>query len=806
MAAIAIKRALISVYDKTGIAEFARALVCEFGIEIISTGGTADLLKNEGVPVTLVEALTGFGAMLDGRVKTLHPAIHAAILADRDNPDHMRQLEDAGIKPIDMVVVNLYPFGDTIADPNCTFEQAIEMIDIGGPCMLRAAAKNHRHVLPVCGVDQYDDVLAMLRGSDFHCDPERIRMKAAIAFGLIRRYDHTVSDYLALSAMDFDMETIRRFPPTYFHVLQKRCTARYGENPHQLAAVYREDGSDEQFLSTKWLDPDDQGPGSINNYLDADAALDLCADLTRAAPQGEPRASARAESPDAENATQLQNLKHKGFHPPDPSAPCWLLTWTTYGSWLPGDERGFVSRISEGDADHPIHNTVDTPYDADMGDMRASAEERMAGKPVRLSREQADIALDSLVATASRHGMNLICACIMSNHIHLLCQAAERDGSELLQLFKGSASRELGKRFALDDAPRWWTKSGSKRFVRARQSPELAVDYIVSQKEPLLVGVFEGWLGESEVHRDRSTARAEARGSSCDQVTARVEVRGLRPSTHLHRYACVLVKHNNPCGCGVADDPIEAYRRAYLGDPSAAMGGILACNFSVNRAFAEAVMNSLSRWGKDVGSGAYFIEVWLAPSFDDDAVDLIRTSKQWGKRVRLLNVPVGSGIDSDTLDIRSITGGAVLQTRDTKGIEPDQWKVATRRAPTDREWCDLKLAWLCAKHAKSNAISLVRHGQLLASGAGQTSRVVSCELAIHLGRRNGHLTEGGDMGHCVAASDGFFPFRDGPDFLMDAGVTAIIQPGGSKRDDDTIAACDERGVVCVITGTRHFRH
>src|SRR3989304_3236041 len=157
MAERRIRRALISVYDKTGIVDFARALVDEFGVEIISTGGTAALLKENGIPVTLVEQITGFPEMLDGRVKTLHPKIHAAILADRDNPDHMRQLREQGIDPIDMVVVNLYPFEKTVADPNCTFEQAIERIDIGGPCLLRAAAKNHKHVIAVYPYGGYED-------------------------------------------------------------------------------------------------------------------------------------------------------------------------------------------------------------------------------------------------------------------------------------------------------------------------------------------------------------------------------------------------------------------------------------------------------------------------------------------------------------------------------------------------------------------------------------------------------------------------------------------------------------------------
>ena len=128
----AIRRALISVFDKTGVVDFARTLHAEFDIEIISTGGTAKTLTDAGIPVTLVENITGFPEMLDGRVKTLHPKIHAAILADRDNPEHMRQLAEQGIEPIDMVVINLYPFKETIAKPDCTFEEAIEMIDIGG--------------------------------------------------------------------------------------------------------------------------------------------------------------------------------------------------------------------------------------------------------------------------------------------------------------------------------------------------------------------------------------------------------------------------------------------------------------------------------------------------------------------------------------------------------------------------------------------------------------------------------------------------------------------------------------------------
>ena len=188
-----IQRALISVYDKTGIVDFVRAL-SKMGIEIISTGGTASLLKSQGVSVTLVEDITGFSEMLDGRVKTLHPRIHAAILADRDNPEHRRQLAEQGIKPIDMVVVSLYPFEKTISNPDCTFEQAIEMIDIGGPCLLRAAAKNHRHVAPI--IFQPAEAGALLDQIQNFTGSLFSPRQAAKCFYETLRYDKAVSDYL----------------------------------------------------------------------------------------------------------------------------------------------------------------------------------------------------------------------------------------------------------------------------------------------------------------------------------------------------------------------------------------------------------------------------------------------------------------------------------------------------------------------------------------------------------------------------------------------------------------------------------
>ncbi len=578
MADRAIKRALIAVYDKTGIVEFARALVDEFGIEILSTGGTAKHLKDAGVPVTMVEQVTGFPEMLDGRVKTLHPKIHAGILADRDNPEHMRQLAEQGIEPIDMVVVNLYPFEKTVADPNCTFEQAIEMIDIGGPCMLRAAAKNHESVVVMPDLSLSEIVLNSLR--QYGDVPSRIRNALSCdSFFMISHYDGVVTRYL-----NYERSKGIWAGRDAMH-LGRLDVLRYGENPHQGAATYFNEftptsGPDLLVSASGRSESSGQsqlrqgGALSYNNLVDGDAALALCSELIRAG--------------------------------------------------------------------------------------------------------------------------------------HSNCK-------------------------------------------------------------------------------------------------------------------CVFIKHTNACGVGVSNDPIDAYRSAYYGDPNAAMGGILACNFEVDAAFAAAVMETYDRFGKplkDAGHpaapGGFFVEVWIAPSFSDAALQVIRGTaepsdelptppkKKWGENVRLLAVgEMDAAPNPGEMDYKRIAGGMLVQTRDLLGLNENEWKVVTKRAPTDEELADLRLAWLVCKHTKSNAISLCKDGMLIGNGAGQMSRVMSCRIATGLAKENGHASK---LAGAAAASDAFFPFKDGPGILIDAGITAIIQPGGSKRDDETIAACDERGVAMIFTGTRHFKH
>jgi len=269
-------------------------------------------------------------------------------------------------------------------------------------------------------------------------------------------------------------------------------------------------------------------------------------------------------------------------------------------------------------------------------------------------------------------------------------------------------------------------------------------------------------------------------------------------------HACVFVKHTNACGVGIAASPNEAYRQAYLGDPNAAMGGILACSFPIDVALAEAIMDTYDRWGKSAGAGGFFVEVWLAPRFDKDAIECIRTRKPWGRRVRLLEADCAQDApDPSVLDYRSISGGLLAQSRDLVGLNEDQWKVVTDRAPTDAELADLRLAWLVCKHTKSNAITICKDNMLIGNGAGQMSRVMSCRIGTWLAKENGHADQ---LAGSAAASDAFFPFADGPEILMEAGVKAIIQPGGSKRDADTIDACNRLGAAMIHTGTRHFKH
>ncbi|MDD5011360.1 MAG: bifunctional phosphoribosylaminoimidazolecarboxamide formyltransferase/IMP cyclohydrolase, partial [Phycisphaerae bacterium] len=373
---VKIKTALISVSDKTGVAEFAKNLAA-MGVKIISTGGTAKALSHAGVSVVSIDSVTGFPEMMDGRVKTLHPKIHGGLLGIRDNAEHQAAMKTHNIEPIDMVCINLYPFEQTVAKPDCKFEDAIENIDIGGPSMVRSAAKNHKFVTVVTNPAQYEKIIAEMKTNKGAVSEPTRNDFARIAFGLTAGYDAAISRYL-------NQQAGVRFPERISIALSKAMELRYGENPHQKGAFYKLPANNEVNVSSAEI-MEDETQISFNNLLDVNAAF------------------------------------------------------------------------------------------------------------------------------------------------------------------------ELVKEFS----------------------------------EP----------------------------------------------------AAVVVKHLNPCGCAIDDDIHKAYQKAYEADVVSAFGGIIALNRKIDKALATTIMESYSKFGKAKGAAGFFAEVIIAPGFDSDAIETIRTLKPWGKRARLMATP-----------------------------------------------------------------------------------------------------------------------------------------------------------------------
>lgn len=515
-----VRRALLSVSDKTGLIELARALSAR-GIEILSTGGTAQLLAAEGVAVREVASVTGFPEIMDGRVKTLHPKIHGGLLGRRGIDDAVMAQHD--ITPIDLLVVNLYPFAQTVARPGCTYHEAIENIDIGGPAMVRAAAKNHASVLVVVDPGDYPLVLKELDTHQGGSDAATRAHFAAKAFAHTARYDSMVAAYLTAR------EPQAPFPATLPLAFDKVQDLRYGENPHQRAAFYRDPALSGASVGRATVL---QGKDlSFNNIADADTAI------------------------------------------------------------------------------------------------------------------------------------------------------------ECVRQFEGAA--------------------------------------------------------------------------------------------------CVIVKHANPCGVAVAATPLAAYELAYRTDPTSAFGGIIAFNRQLDAATAGAIV------------ARQFVEVLAAPAVHPDAARVLATKPN----VRVLalgNLTTGSAAG---LELRSVTGGLLVQSRDIEDMRAQDLSVPTRRKPSAAELADLRFAWTVCRFVKSNAIVLARDGATLGVGAGQMSRVYSTRLAAMKAEDEKLPVTG-----AVMASDAFFPFRDNLDVAAGFGVRAVIQPGGSVRDAEVIAAADEHGMAMVFTGMRHFRH
>jgi phosphoribosylaminoimidazolecarboxamide formyltransferase/IMP cyclohydrolase len=515
-----ITRALISVSDKNGVIEFSQQLA-GYGVELLSTGGTAKLLREAGLTVKDVSDFTGFPEMLDGRVKTLHPKVHGGLLGMRSNPEHVAKMKEHGIENIDMVVVNLYPFEATIAKEGCHLDDAIENIDIGGPTMLRSAAKNYPDVTVLVDSADYAKVLEEMKANGGAVSATTNFALAVKVFQHTAAYDGAISNYLGSRLTG----VVQEYPPTFSLQVNKAQDLRYGENPHQTAAFYVENNISEPCVS---------------------------------------------------NASQLQ-----------------------------GKELSF-------------NNIID---------------------------------LDAAIETV-------------------------------------------------------------KEF-------------------------------------DQSAA--------------------------------VIIKHTNPCGVALADSPLTAYLKARECDPVSAFGGIVGFNRTVDAETAKELAST-------------FLEAVIAPGYSEEALAIFSAKKN----VRVMQVPLLNSSDAGGLDLKRVTGGLLLQSRDRGMVNARDCRVVTERSPTVSEYEALDFAWRVCKHVKSNAIVFSNRDQTVGIGAGQMSRVDSSKIAV----QKALLPTRGT----VLASDAFFPFRDGVDAAAEAGVTAIIQTGGSVRDEEVIKAANEHGIAMLFTTMRHFRH
>lgn len=531
-----VRRALLSVTDKNGLLPFARGLAAH-DVELVSTGGTAAALREGGLAVRDIEDLTGFPEMLDGRVKTLHPKVHGGILHIRDRAEHAQAVRAHGIEPIDMVVVNLYAFEQTAAREGVAFGGLIENIDIGGPSMLRSAAKNFEDVAVVATPGVYEGLIAELASNHGALSRATRWRLARQAFATTAAYDVAIANALDRLAGEGEppspeaslgSQAAPALPATLRLVLPQSTVLRYGENPHQRAALYT-DRTGRGIAGALQL----QGKElSYNNLVDLDA--------------------------------------------------CWEL----------------ASEFAEG----TLH----------------------------------------------------------------------------------------------------------------------------SHHAPAMVAI---------------------------------------------------IKHTNPCGAATGATVLEAYQKALATDPISAFGSVLGINKEVDEAAAEEIAK-------------LFVEAIVAPAYTPGARERFAAKKN----LRLLEIQHGAGGQV----LKQISGGLLLQDADQAPLTEADFKVVTRRPPTEEEKRALLFAWRVCKHVKSNAIVYARDGQTVGIGAGQMSRVD----AARFGAQKATLPLAGS----VAASDAFFPFPDGLEVVAEAGATAVIQPGGSMRDPEVIAAADRLGIAMMVTGRRHFRH
>jgi phosphoribosylaminoimidazolecarboxamide formyltransferase/IMP cyclohydrolase len=530
--------ALLSVTNKQGVAEFGKDLV-SLGFTLLSTGGTLKVLQEANILVVDVGEFTGHPECLDGRVKTLHPKVHGSILRDRSKSSHDKESMALGFEKIDVVCVNLYDFASQASGQGLPLSDAIQHIDIGGPTMLRAAAKQYKDVYAVVDPADYPSVVTALKNPDqqsLACLDLRTKLANKV-FATTSAYDQLIAAEFGQNISGtlnheggFPLADSPHLP------LSLKSKLRYGENAHQTAALYAWSKPATGLAGARIL----QGKElSYNNYMDLDAALRITQDF------------------------------------------------------------------------------------------------------------------------------------------------------------------------------------------------------------------------------------------------------GKKP-------AVAIIKHTNPCAVSAQYglDGAGLFNVALSGDPKCSFGGIVSANISVDKSMAEAM-------------SSVFFECIVAPHFTPEAIEVFSSKKN----LRLLEVSVDSNNAKEPIhsfadyDLRSISGGILIQSQDIEPISPKNWQCVSKAVPDDAMMTELVFAMTVARHVKSNAIVLTTNNKTIGIGAGQMSRVDAARIAVDKARELGHSPCG-----AVAASDAFFPFRDSVDIIAKAGVTAIVQPGGSMRDQESIDAANEHGLVMMLTGQRCFRH
>jgi len=512
-----IKNALVSVSDKENIISLLK-IFKKYKIRVISSGGTYKFIKKLGYGCTELSKYTGFKEMLDGRVKTLHPKIHAGILHDRENRAHKQQMFKQKFPPIDLIVVNFYPFQKVVMK-STNSKNVIENIDIGGPTMVRAAAKNFKNVTIITNKNDYVPLIKELEKNKGKTSINFREFMSSKAFGLTAYYDAMIANW-------FNKKLNIRFPERKTIFGRKLTTLRYGENPHQESSIYVNDYDDKK-LGFKQLHGKEL---SYNNFNDLFAGLEI-----------------------------LQSLK---------------------------------------------------------------------GKP-----------------------------------------------------------------------------------------------------------------------------------------------------------ATVVIKHTSPCGIAVNKKPFISFKSAYECDPLSAFGGVIACNYRMNKKIAQEITKN-------------FLEVILSNGFDKESLKILKRKKN------LRVIDISKFEYKNEMSMKSFDGSFLIQNKNNKIVKKSELKCVTKLKPNKKELSEIEFAFNISKYVKSNAIILCNNFSTIGIGGGQPSRVDSCRIAIQKAKK----FQPKKISNAIAASDAFFPFSDGLDLLIKAGVKIVIQPGGSVRDKEIISYANKAKIKMLFTGIRHFYH